>query len=118
VLKGKVSLAVDDQSKQRVALNEATYRKINEGIRADPADRQLAFVCECGRLRCNQLIALSRAAYEAVRQDARRFVIVPGHEIAETEDVVELHEHYAVVEKRAEGADVAERTNPRRPLAD
>jgi hypothetical protein len=107
---------VDEEAKNRIAINEATYRKINEGIRADPADDRIAFVCECGRLGCNQLISLSRAEYEAVREDARRFAIVPGHEIAEVEDVVEQHERYAVVQKRGETSDIAERTDPRRPL--
>ena len=107
---------MDEGIKKRIAINEATYRKINEGIRADPADGRIAFLCECGRLGCNQLIQLSRAEYEAVREDARRFAIVPGHEIAEVEDVVEQHEDYAVIQKRAETSDVAEATDPRRPL--
>ena len=107
---------MDDGTKNRIAMNEATYRKINEAICADPPDGRIAFVCECGRLGCNQLLRLSRAEYEAVREDARRFAIVPGHEIAEVEDVVEEHERYAVIQKRAETWDVAERTDPRRPL--
>lgn len=109
---------MDEAIKKQIAINEATYRKINEGIRAEPADGRIAFVCECGRLGCNQLIGLSRTEYEAVRNDPRRFAVVPGHEIAEMEDVVEQHEHYAVIEKRGEASDVAERTAPRRPLAE
>lgn len=107
---------MDEGTKKRIAVNEATYRQINEGIRADPADGRIAFVCECGRLGCNQLLRLSRAEYEAVREHALRFAIVPGHELAEVEDVVEEHEHYAVVQKRGETTDIAERTDPRRPL--
>jgi hypothetical protein len=90
---------VDERTKNRIAVNEATYRKINEAIRADPADDWIAFVCECGRLGCNQLMRLSRAEYEAVREHSRRFAIVPGHEIAEVEDVVERHSTYYVVSK-------------------
>jgi len=109
---------VDEETTRRIALNEVTYRKINEAIRGKPADGEITFVCECARLGCNRLIQLSRAAYEAVRRDPRRFVIVPGHEIAEAEDVVEQHDHYAVVEKRGEGAEIAERTATRRPLGE
>ncbi len=109
---------MDEETKKRIAINEATYRKINEGIRTKPADGQIAFVCECGRLGCNQLIQLNRSEYEAVRRHPRRFALVPGHEISEVEDVVERHEHYAVIEKRAESSEVAERTDPRRPLAE
>ena len=108
---------MDEETKDRIAINEATYRKINEGIRADPADDWIAFVCECGRLGCNQLMRLSRAEYEAVREHSRRFAIVPGHEIAEVEDVVERHEHYTVIQKRPETSDIVERMDPRRPLA-
>ena len=107
---------MDEGTKNRIAMNEATYRKINEAIRADPADGRIVFVCECGRLGCNQLLRLSRAQNEAVREDARRFAIVPGHEIAEVEDVIEQHEDYAVIQKHAETSDIAERTDPRRPL--
>jgi hypothetical protein len=107
---------VDEGTKKRIAINEATYREINEGIRADRADARIAFVCECGRLGCNQLMRLSRGEYEAVREDARRFAIVSGHDIAEVEDVVEQHEHYTVIQKHAEASEIAERTDPRRPL--
>jgi hypothetical protein len=109
---------VDDATKKRIAGNEATYRKINEAIRADPADDRIAFVCECGHLGCNQLIRLSRSEYEAVRSDPRRFATVPGHAIAEVEDVVDRHEHYEILEKRPETAEVVERTDPRRPSAE
>src|SRR5690349_17796415 len=45
---------MDVQGRQRVAMNEATFRKVNEGMEAgqDP-DGMLAFLCECGRLGCN-----------------------------------------------------------------
>ena len=107
---------MDEGTKKRIAMNEATYRKINEAIRADLPDGRIAFVCECGRLGCNRLLHRSRAEYEAVREDSRRFAIVPGHEITEVEDVVAQHAHYAVIQKRAETWDVAGRIDPRRPL--
>jgi hypothetical protein len=65
------------------------------------------------RLTTNQLIALSRAEYEAVRANPRRFAIVPGHEVAEVEPAVEQHERYAVVETHADTSPIAERTDPR-----
>lgn len=98
-------------------MNEATFRQINEGVRAaEGAEGLIGFFCECGRLGCNQLMRLSRAEYEAVREDPRRFAILPGHELPEVEDVVERHERYAVIEKHADSAEVVERTDPRRPL--
>jgi hypothetical protein len=111
---------MDTAGKQRVAMNEATFRSVNEGMEAgqDPSGL-LTFVCECGRLGCNKLIALSRDEYEDVRSSPRRFAIVDGHEILEAEDIVHRTERYIVVEKsdRPE-AEIVEHTDPRRPLDD
>lgn len=109
---------MDDDHKKRVAMNEATYRKINEAVRAGGADGPITFLCECGRLGCNQLIRLTRAEYEAVRSNSRRFAIVPGHEIPDVEDVVARDERYSVIEKHSDTDDVVKPTDPRRPLED
>jgi predicted ThiF/HesA family dinucleotide-utilizing enzyme len=109
---------MDAQGRQRVAMNEATFRKVNEGMEAgqDPAGL-LTFMCECGRLGCNQLLQLTRSEYEAVRGHPRRFAIIEGHEILEVEDVVERAERYIVVEKRGTPeSEIVEHTDPRRPL--
>jgi hypothetical protein len=109
---------MDAQGRQRVAMNEATFRRINEGMEAgqDPSGL-LTFVCECGRLGCNQLLQLTRAEYEALRADARRFAVLEGHEMPEVEHVVERTERYLVVEKAGDPeAEIVEHTDPRRPL--
>jgi hypothetical protein len=106
------------EDKQRAAMNEATFRKVNEGMEVgqDPSGL-LSFVCECGRLGCNQLIQLTRPEYEGVRQNSRRFAILDGHELLEVEAVVERHDRYLVVEKVADPeAEIVEHTDPRRPL--
>ena len=109
---------MDRQDKQRVAMNEATFRKVNEGMEVgpDPAGL-LTFVCECGRLGCSRLIELTRKEYESIRANPRRFAILDGHEILEAEAIVERHDRYLVVEK-AGGleAEIVEHTDPRRPL--
>jgi hypothetical protein len=101
-------------------MNEATFRKVNEGMEAgQDRDGPMAFLCECGRLGCNQLITLTRAEYEAVRANSRRFAIVDGHEILDVEDVVDRNDRYIVVEKRGRPeAEVVENTDPRSPLDD
>jgi hypothetical protein len=98
---------------RRVARNQATLRTLNEAIDHDRADGVIAFRCECGQLGCNRLIPLRRAQYEAVRLNARRFVIAPGHVVAELEHVVERHPEHAVVETYPHTSDFAERTDPR-----
>jgi hypothetical protein len=109
---------MEREDKQRVAMNEATFRKVNEGMEAGQDDSNLlSFVCECGRLNCTKLIQLTREEYEGIRENSRRFAIVDGHEIVEAEEIVERHERYVVVEKRgAPEAEIVEHTDPRRPL--
>jgi predicted ThiF/HesA family dinucleotide-utilizing enzyme len=109
---------MERQGRQRVAMNEATFRKVNEAMEVgqDPAGL-LTFVCECGRLGCSKLIQLTRDEYEAIRQDPRRFAIVDGHEILEAEAIVERHDRYIVVEKAGDPeSEIVENTDPRRPL--
>jgi hypothetical protein len=103
---------VDEGRRKRIAMNEATYRTINEAMRAEASDSAITFLCECGRLGCNQLIRLTRAEYETVRGNSRRFAIVPGHDIPDTEDVVERHERYAVIEKHAGVDDIVQGHRP------
>jgi hypothetical protein len=106
------------EGKQRVAMNEATFRKVNEGMEVgqDPSGL-LRFVCECGRLYCTQLIQLTREEYEDLRRNPRRFAIVDGHEILEAEKIVDRHDRYLVVEKSGDPeAEIVEHTDPRRPL--
>ena len=111
---------MDVQGRQRVAMNEATFRQVNEGMEAgQEPEGMLAFLCECGRLGCNRLIELTRAEYEAVRANPRRFALVDGHEIEEAEDVIERTERFIVVEKRRRPeAEIVEHTDPRAPLDD
>jgi hypothetical protein len=109
---------MDAEGRRRSAMNEATFRRINEGMEAgqDPAGL-LTFACECGRLGCNRLIQLTRPEYEAVRADGRKFALVDGHELADVEDVVERHERYLLIRKRgAPEETIADDTDPRRPL--
>ena len=99
-------------------MNEAAFRKVNEGMEVGQDPRGLlTFICECGRMGCTQLIELTRAEYEGVRANPRRFAILPGHEIDDVEQLVERHDRYLVVEKAGDvEAEVVEQTDPRRPL--
>jgi 5-bromo-4-chloroindolyl phosphate hydrolysis protein len=109
---------MEHQGKQRVAMNEATFRKVNEGMKdGQNASDLMSFVCECGRLHCTKILRLTRPEYEAVRANPRRFAVVEGHEILEAEEIVERHERYLVVEKSdAPESEIVEHTDPRRPL--
>jgi hypothetical protein len=102
----------EDDRRERLARNEALFRRVNEAIEAGRQDTdersRVAFLCECGALGCNELIDLPVAEYEAVREHPRRFFLVPGHEAPEVEDVVRREDGFNVVEKHPDQAEAAE----------
>ena len=96
------------------AANATTLRLINEAIEEGrvTADGLVAFVCECGRVGCDALVELSLEEYEAVRSDARRFCVEPGHE--SPDDVIDArHPRFVVAAKRGGAAAAALREDPR-----
>ena len=101
----------------RLAHNESVFRSINERIEAGawpaPPSELVAFRCECAALGCNLLLEATLADYEAIRADARLFLVVPGHEVPEIETVVAREAGYIVVRKVGEAGEVAEATDPR-----
>jgi hypothetical protein len=60
-------------------------------------------VCECGDAGCAEQIELDVPTYERIRSDPALFVIRPGHEIPDVEDVVEETETYYLVRKHSGG---------------
>lgn len=106
-----------DEVQERLGANEAVFRQINEGIERGQwpgeEDSPVSFRCECARLGCNDLIELSPREYEEVRSNARRFIVLPGHERLEVEVVVERLAGCLVVEKVAQAAERAVESDPR-----
>jgi hypothetical protein len=95
----------------RQARNEALHREVNERLAkmdeqagggwADASER-FDFMCECGNGDgCPERVSLTLAEYDRVRRQDDRFVVVPGHEDAEIETVVEEGDGYLVVDKIA-----------------
>ena len=107
---------------RRRARNEALFREVNEriveldtdlgGYERDDA-LLVGFVCECPQEGCNEIVEVTRGQYEAVRDNPRRFLVLPGHEDGDIARVVERHSSYLVVEKVDEAAAVAEEQDPR-----
>ena len=105
---------MDQPRKERVAHNESTYRELNELIAdRDDSPRELLLLCECGDADCTDSFVLEPERYEAVRSDPRQFVLLRGHEISDTERVIEWRGRCVVVEKLEEVADVVEQRDPR-----
>jgi hypothetical protein len=106
-----------ERLKRRAANAEVNGRRINEAIERGEGNGEAAvFVCECGYVGCNTTVELSIADYEAVRTDFDRFLVVPGHEIDEIDEVVERHsEHLVVVKREPEAKAIAHASDERTP---
>jgi hypothetical protein len=57
------------------------------------------FICECSDAHCTRVIQLTLDEYEAIREQPRHFVVVPGHVVADFDHVTEENERYAVLFK-------------------
>jgi hypothetical protein len=103
---------------RRLASNEALFRLVNDEIEnldpslADARDGTLSIVCECGDLACSDQLVVPAEDYERIRADDTLFLVKPGHELAEVEDVVEKSEFHYVVRKRAPAVPIVSRDHP------
>jgi hypothetical protein len=109
---GLYSDGVEKPQRQRLALNEALFREVNDRIREisdsfGEEDATYDFLCECSDPQCTKRVVLTRAEYQEVRSDAARFVVAKGHVLHEIEAVVEHARDHVVVEKEGAAADVA-----------
>ena len=110
---------MSEEQARRVGLNESIFRQVNEQIESLNRDlggesRTMTAICECANGDCTDRLEISVTDYEKVRADARRYIVVPGHEVPEFESIVDRGDGYDVVEKR-EGAPaaLARETDPR-----
>src|SRR4051794_13837170 len=94
-----------DERRERVVRNEALFRAVNEELEAlnDTFGTQthtFQIVCECGYGDCVEQLTIPTADYTRVRSDPTLFFVLPGHQDATSEAVVEeAHENYVVVQK-------------------
>ena len=104
-----------DSAAHQIALNETTFREVNEGIEEGRRQRDglVPFVCECGVIGCNAVVRVTLREYEGVRAGSRCFLVAPGHK-AEFDEVRHEGERYDVVSK-PDGplGELADRTDPR-----
>jgi hypothetical protein len=108
-----------DERKRRIGENEILYRSVNERIEDLNATfgavtDSMSVVCECGEGACAQQIEIGVEDYEHVRADPTHFIVLPGHEIGDVEEVVAHGSAYHVVRKRPGGpAELAREHDPR-----
>ena len=104
---------------ERIAHNESVFRALNESLEASlhrgrPDGDRAGFICECGNPACDETVRVELPAYESVRADAQLFIVLPGHEAPDAEDLVSDRDGYVIVRKHADVAKIVERTDPRR----
>jgi hypothetical protein len=95
---------------ERQARNESLMRTVNDRIAAADEraagwageDEKFAFQCECGKSGCNGRVLMTLREYGRARSRRDRFAVVPGHETAAIERVVERDDRYVIVDKRDE----------------
>ena len=99
------------------AAAEINGRRVNEAIeRGRGAAGGAVFVCECGHLGCSSTLELTIPAYESVRSRFDRFLLIPGHEIDQVDQVVERHPgHIVVVKREGEARRMAAAADERTP---
>ncbi len=104
---------------ERIGLNEAVFREVNERIEDlaetfDLRTQSLDLICECGDAACVERISMTHDEYMELRSDAHQFAVHPGHEYQDVESVVARLKGYDVVRKdRGVPAQIAEQTDPR-----
>jgi hypothetical protein len=102
---------------ERIGLNEAVFREVNERIEGlaetfDLKTQSLDLICECGDASCVERITMTTAEYEEIRSEAHQFAVHPGHEYPDVESVVARLKGYDVVRKSSGvAARIAEQTD-------
>ena len=100
---------------ERLADNEILFREVNERIveLSDTWGGNLDLVCECADTACTARLEMTLDEYERLRENPRQFVVLPGHQVPDIEQVVEQNERYLVVEKHVETHEQVEEADPR-----
>jgi hypothetical protein len=106
-----------ERSAERAAANEATFREANERLERSAAeyvgaDEAAPYLCECEEERCTHIILLTRQQYEAVRANARRFVVAPGHHGGDDRAVQE-EAGFTIIDKTGREGELVEQRDPR-----
>ena len=89
--------------KVRIEENEKLFREVNERVAQMHSDFEFGpdpeWVCECGDETCFEKVVVALDEYQEVRSHDDWFVISPGHEKLDVEQVVRERDAYLVVQK-------------------
>ena len=103
-----------DLTAERVAKNDATFRRANDRIRAAAEEHDISegipFVCECANPECRELLRMRLDEYHEVRSDPRTFLNVPGHHVFALGHarVIAERDGYVIAEKIGIAGEIVE----------
>jgi len=70
-------------------------------------DAPVPFACECSDEDCHQRIMMKPTTYEKIHKNSKSFIIRPGHEVPDIEEITQSHVEYIVVRKFKEPSQKA-----------
>jgi hypothetical protein len=87
---------------ERQARNQALFREVNERIAElssgfDVTTEKQLFFCECSHTGCTATVLLSAEEYAQIRYDPATFLVLPGHEEVDREEVLVRLPDYLIV---------------------
>jgi hypothetical protein len=101
---------------RRAARNEELVREVNrqieQGAKLHEVSSVMPLHCECAQASCLEKIELNARTYQPILAERYRFIVVPGHEVAAIERVVESHPTFAIVEKFGEAREQIDQDHP------
>jgi hypothetical protein len=104
----------------RIAKTESQFRDVNERIAETAGEfgaTEAELVCECSDPECGKRIEAPLADYERARADGAHFLVAPGHENPDHEEVKRTRPGYRIVAKLKAIGAAARRLNPRSETA-
>jgi hypothetical protein len=99
---------MNNYSKRRLTENEVLFRKANEEIQqaakdymapSEQKELMIEFYCECSNMNCRERVVMTPDQHIQTHVDPKRFVLKPGHETSDVEEILEKSDHYIVVKK-------------------
>jgi hypothetical protein len=83
---------------ERISRTEEFFRQVNEAI-AEMYDGDGEFVCECGNPNCSETLELSKDDLRLLHARRDHYVVIPGHQILDVDEVVAEREGSLIVRK-------------------
>lgn len=83
-------------------MNRTMMKTAEQFVEGDEKqETAVEFICECSDADCQKPILVSIPTFEQILKQKNRFLIKPGHDQSDIEEVVERQNGYHIVEKHA-----------------